>query len=115
MEDLFPPVTIFLAVLMIISVIAYPWKKPLVRSLTLLVSVGTIGFFYGISLAGTGNVQDILFRLSDFLKQVPFYIRIGIMVIPTFFIGSVFCGWICPMGGDAGISSSERKGSSNPL
>jgi polyferredoxin len=92
------PDIIALIILMALGIIGYLLKKRILRYLTLLVSVGFIGFYYGNCLAGPGQVQNLTFNISKFSATLPYYFKIAIIIIPGILLGAVFCGWVCPMG-----------------
>lgn len=104
-------VTIWLIALIVFSVIGFLVKGKLVkrwiRYFSLIVSVAIFGFYsvdifgsYSANcIAGPGQFQDIFLNIREFSDNIPFYVRIIVLIVSTIIFGALFCGWVCPMGG----------------
>ncbi len=89
---------VILVALLTVSVIAFHLKWMWLRYLTLLTSLIYFGFYNTTALAGPGWLEDIVLKIHEFAKYLPFYLIVIAILLFTLVFGQFFCGWVCPMG-----------------
>ncbi len=89
---------VILVALLTVSVIAFHLKWMWMRYLTLLISLIYFGFYNTTALAGPGWLEDIILKIHEFTKYLPFYLIVIAILLFTLVFGQFFCGWVCPMG-----------------
>ena len=109
--EIFSQELIVLIVLMILGIIGYLTKQRIIRYFTLIASLGYFGFYNSDCIVPPDQVSGITGKISEFSASIPFYLKIGVIIVPAIFLGSVFCGWVCPMGAFQEIFNlGNRKG-----
>ncbi len=95
--------TITLIALLIFSAVGFLIRgksaKRWIRYVSLMVSAAIIGFYFANCIAGPGQFQDIFLKAGKFSSNIPFYVRVFVLMLSTLVFGALFCGWVCPMGG----------------
>jgi polyferredoxin len=83
---------------MALAIAGYFIKKRAMRWIIMLGSLTVIGFLQMGCPSPLGAIQNIAMKPLAFAKSLPFWIKLGIVILPTLFLGPVFCGWVCPKG-----------------
>lgn len=68
--------------------------------LSMIVSLGYLGFFHHGCVCSVGSIQNVLMSLLNKTYVIPFIISTAFILplIAAFFWGRVFCGGVCPLG-----------------
>ena len=94
--------TITLIALFVFSIVGFFWgaktARRSIRYISLMVSVSIIGFYFANCIAGPGQFQDIFLKIGKISGNIPYYVRVSLLLLSTLVLGALFCGWICPMG-----------------
>jgi len=85
-------------IFMVTALIGLFLKKRFIRWIVMLGSLAVIGFLQMGCPSPIGAVQYILLNPFNFVETLPFWIKLAIVVVPAFFLGPIFCGWVCPKG-----------------
>ncbi|MCK5145518.1 4Fe-4S binding protein [bacterium] len=85
-------------VFMAVAIAGFFMKKRAVRWIVMLGSLAVLGFLQMGCPSPIGAIQNILMAPLDFVKTLPFWIKLAVVVVPAFFLGPIFCGWVCPKG-----------------
>lgn len=85
-------------IFMAAAILGYFLKRRAIRWIIMLGSLAVLGFLQMGCPSPIGAIQNILVAPLEFHKTLPFWIKVAVVLIPAFFIGPVFCGWICPKG-----------------
>lgn len=80
------------------AILGFFLKKRAVRWIVMLGSLALLGFLQMGCPSPIGAIQNILVTPMEFSKTLPFWIKVAVVLIPAFFLGPVFCGWVCPKG-----------------
>ena len=83
---------------MAIAIAGFLLKNRAIRWIVMLGSLAVIGFLQMGCPSPIGAIQNIAIMPFEFAKTLPFWIKLAIVVIPAFFLGPIFCGWVCPKG-----------------
>ncbi len=80
----------------------YGYKKNIyfLRYITLLLSLAYLGFYHGSCLCSTGSLEMVFMYigLGKYSYIGASLLRISILFIIAYFIGNIFCGWVCHKG-----------------
>lgn len=81
-----------------IAIIAYYTKQRFLRPIILLISLVVIGFLQMACASPSGSIQNLFYNWGEWKRVLPFLLTILIVLIPSFFFGKIFCGWVCHKG-----------------
>ena len=84
--------------LMVLAIVAYLTKQRYLRPVILLTSRVVVGFLQMACPSPSGSLQNTLFYWGEWTRVIPFAVTVLIVLIPSFFIGKIFCGWVCHKG-----------------
>jgi len=85
-------------IFMAAAIIGFFLKKSALRWIVMLGSLAVIGFLQMGCPSPIGAIQNIFMAPLDFAKTLPFWIKLAVVIVPAFFLGPIFCGWVCPKG-----------------
>lgn len=68
------------------------------RFVSLAFAMVYLGFFLGLCPCVIGAMQNVVLHLGDIKEYLAHFIILAIPVFSTFFLGRLYCGWVCPMG-----------------
>jgi hypothetical protein len=68
------------------------------RFVSLAFSMVYLGFFLGLCPCTIGAMQNLVLHFGDAKEYLAQFIILAIPIVSTFFLGRLYCGWVCPMG-----------------
>jgi len=80
------------------AIIAYLTKQRYLRPIILLLSLVIAGFLQMACASPSGSIQNLFYNWGEWKRMMPFAVTILIVLIPSFFLGKIFCGWVCHKG-----------------
>jgi polyferredoxin len=98
MDAIFTTGAITYAALIAAAIVAYFFRKMWLRYVVLLTSLVLIGFLQMGCPSPIGAIQNLLAGSGELAGKVPFIVKLALVVVPTFFMGKIFCGWVCHKG-----------------
>lgn len=89
-----------IAVLAITAWASYTKRSRKYILLTMVVSLGYLGFFHHGCVCSVGSIQNVLMSFLSKTYSIPFIVSaaFALPLIAAFFWGRVFCGGVCPLG-----------------
>lgn len=84
--------------LLTVAAILIITKQHFLRPVVLLASLVVVGFLQMACASPSGALQNIFYNWGDWKRVIPFLVTVLIVLIPTFFMGKFFCGWVCHKG-----------------
>jgi polyferredoxin len=84
--------------LMAVSLIAYFTRQYYLRPVILLASLVIIGFLQFACPSPSGGLQSMLYYWGEWQRVIPFAVTVLIVLLPSFLVGKLFCGWVCHKG-----------------
>ncbi len=83
-----------------IAIFGYYKKISWLRNITLLFSLAYLGFFEAGCLCSNGSLETIFMYIgSEKLARIgKGLLRISVLLGVTYYLGNLFCGWVCPKG-----------------
>lgn len=95
--NIFDPIVSFIVLLLIAWGFRYK-NFSHYRGLFLLVGVVWLGFYRGICNCMIGSFQNLVLGVMSWHFYWPGLLWIGVLVVATYLLGRLWCGWLCPMG-----------------
>jgi len=87
-----------LLALMSLSLAAFWRRKRGLRVVSLILSLGIVGFYLNGSLSVVHLVNIINLRFPPFPVHAPWYLLLFFGVVTALMVGRIYCGWLCPFG-----------------
>ena len=92
------PRTLALLALTVLAGFGFTTGNHRLRAITLLASLGYLGFVSGGCLCPLGAFQKLFIGLDSFNQRLLGYVTLAIPVVTALIVGRLYCGWICPAG-----------------
>jgi polyferredoxin len=83
---------------MALSLVAFWRRKKGLRVVSLLLSLGIVGFYLNGSLSVVHLVNVINLRFPPFPAHASWYLLLLFGVVTALMVGRIYCGWLCPFG-----------------
>lgn len=87
-----------LLALMALSLVAFWRREKGLRVVSLILSLGIVGFYLNGSLSVVHLVNVINLRFPPFPAHVSWYLLLFFGVVTALMVGRIYCGWLCPFG-----------------
>ncbi len=96
-----PPTVVVLFIFLIVAYAAIRFKVYWLRYILLLASISYFGFYEGSCLCPTGAFQNIFLYLAlhKTAKIWLYLMEVALLFTFVFFLGNLYCGWVCHKGG----------------
>lgn len=92
------PRTLALLALTVVAGFGFATGNHRLRVLTLLASLGYLGFISGGCLCPLGAFQKLFIGLDSINQRLLGYVTLAIPIVTALLLGRLYCGWICPAG-----------------